>query len=122
MEEWRIVQGFEKYQVSSLGNVKNASGLILKQSFNKRTKYMQVGLHNGKTKKFDVHRLVAKAFIENTECKCCVNHINSIRLDNRVDNLSWVTHSENNQHAYDFGNKKVTQFEQLKPYYFKRKL
>jgi hypothetical protein len=52
-----------------------------------------------------VHRLVAKAYIENPNNKLEINHKNSIRNDNRVDNLEWATRSENNQHAWTYGNK-----------------
>lgn len=51
---------------------------------------------NGKRKGELVHRLVALHFIDNPEGKPEVNHINHIRDDNRVENLEWVTKSENN--------------------------
>ena len=58
--------------------------------------YMQVHLcKNGKTKTFLVHRLLATAFIPNPENKPCIDHLNGIRDDNRLENLRWVTHKEN---------------------------
>lgn len=60
--------------------------------------YLQIKLiaANGKRKGELVHRLVALHFIDNPEGKAEVNHINHIRDDNRVENLEWVSKSENN--------------------------
>lgn len=68
--------------------------------------YYQVGLTlNGKTSKKYVHRLVAEAFLEkpNQIDVFEVNHIDGKKFNNSVENLEWLTHSENIKHAIDTG-------------------
>ena len=58
--------------------------------------YLRVHLCKNNIKKnFQVHRLVAIEFLDNTDNKPCIDHINTIRTDNRVENLRWCTHKEN---------------------------
>lgn len=59
--------------------------------------------YKGRNMTVFIHRLVAKAFIPNPENKPTVNHKNSIRDDNRIENLEWATHQENVKHGYEFG-------------------
>ena len=117
-EVWKDIEGYEGlYQVSTCGNIKslakprkNGNGRsyiqkekLLKQSFTS-TGYKKVELYkDGKRKSFKVHRLVAIAFIPNPDNKPEVNHIDGNKINNNIDNLEWVTSSENSIHAYETG-------------------
>ena len=50
-----------------------------------------------------LHRLIAQSFIPNPVNKSFINHKNGEKTDNWYENLEWVTHAENVQHAYDAG-------------------
>lgn len=96
MEEWKDIPGYKnEYKISNCGRVFSVKkGDVLFP--NQKKDYLSVALcKNGHKKRFLIHRLVAEAFIPNPENKPCVDHINTVRFDNRVENLRWVTHSEN---------------------------
>lgn len=102
MERWRAVKGYEgEYLVSDEGRVMNArTGKTLSLVDNGKG-YFKVLLCKGSNnqKRFYVHRLVANAFLSNELGKTEVNHIDSNPSNNRVENLEWVTSSENTRHA-----------------------
>ena len=99
-----IYEGQETdYSVSTEGEVrKDTKNYILSQSSQQDYKFVGL-IINGKQKRMRVHRMVALAFIDNPDNKPYVNHINGNRSDNNVENLEWVTPSENTQHAVDTG-------------------
>lgn len=113
IENWKDIIGYEgAYQVSSFGRVKSL-GRIIKHPHSKirtlrervlksynRCGYTAVELNKTSN---STHRLVADAFIPNPENKPCVNHINGIKNDNRVENLEWCTQSENSLHSFRIG-------------------
>ena len=91
------------YSISDSGEVrKDTTGYILSQSSQQDYKFVTL-LIDGKQKRMRVHRLVAETFIDNPENKPYVNHINGKKDDNNVENLEWVTPSENTQHAVQTG-------------------
>jgi hypothetical protein len=110
-EKWSTAEwlGNERYLVSNMGNIlslnwKNSrQSKIIKPARCKKGYMCCVLVCNGKLKNFKVHQVIAKTWIDNPFGKPQVNHINGIKDDNRVDNLEWVTNSENISHAYRSG-------------------
>ena len=99
-----IYEGQETdYSVSTEGEVrKDTTNYILSQSSQQDYKFVGL-IINGKQKRMRVHRMVALTFIDNPDNKPYVNHINGNHSDNNVENLEWVTPSENTQHAVNTG-------------------
>ena len=107
MERWAIIPGFEgRYEASTEGRIRQRiasprrrSGFIVPQN-NADHGYKRVGLYaDGKFKCFLVHRLVAETFMPARAKGTEVNHINGDKADNRIENLEWITHTENMRHA-----------------------
>ena len=99
MEEWKNYPLDVRYQVSNYGNVKGQKGNILKGSIN-NAGYKRIGLYSdGKAVFKFVHRMVMETFspCANSD-DLIVNHKDGNKLNNNVDNLEWVTPSENQKH------------------------
>lgn len=93
---WKPIN--QNYKVSNDGKIKNRKGQILKTFINDKGYEIITLSINGKQKNERVHRLVAKAFIQNKENKPHINHKDGNKLNNSVDNLEWVNRSENIMH------------------------
>ena len=113
MEEiWKgvIYQGVDyswRLEVSNLGQLRNAKTKhIYKICLNKQG-YYKVCISLGSrsdSKEFKIHRCVAETFIENIyDRNMVINHKNGIKVDNSIDNLEFVTYSENSIHAIKLG-------------------
>lgn len=116
---WRDIEGYEgKYQVSDKGEVRHWDEKIHKwktkaiKKATKKNRYYRVSLskpgENGEKGKKElkyVHRLVAKAFVDNPQKKKTVDHLNGERTCNCSENLDWKTQKENNE-AYENQKKK----------------
>lgn len=136
MEIWKDIVGFEGYyQVSNLGRVKRLPRTSIRSNgksdhaiyrVKERIKnpqiqtqgYYHVALYrDGEYKICRLNRVVAIAFIPNPENKPEVNHKDGNKLNNRADNLEWVTGKENKKHARENGlikpyKRKILQFDE----------
>jgi hypothetical protein len=113
-EIWLPIDGYGgHYEISNLGRLRSYGHfnklVILKLFLGDRGYYRKTLLIKGTLirKNYSVHRLVAMAFIPNHNGKPNVNHIDGNKLNNRVENLEWVTQSENLQHAVKLGTLKT---------------
>ena len=119
-EYWKDIPNYEGlYQVSNLGRVKRLESAvwngykyvskkehILKPHTNTHGYPSVILCKNGKHhKNHRVHRLVAQAFIPNPQNKPYIDHINTIRNDNRIENLRWATREENDHNPITLKNR-----------------
>jgi hypothetical protein len=122
-EKWKLINSSYNYMVSNKGRVRSLDkkgkngrffkGKLLNLVDSKGYRVVNI-CSEGKRKINKVHRLVAEAFIDNPVNKPCVNHINGIKHDNRVENLEWCTVLENNVHCYNMGlNKGRSLFDEI---------
>jgi len=128
-EVWKPVVGYEGlYEVSNMGNIRSVTRTVLQPNKNRvpiayntlkgkpmklfldRYGYLYCTLSkNGKRTQHMAHRMVAEAFLECKEpSKYCVDHINTVRTDNRVANLRFVSIKENNNNPLTIKNLKTS--------------
>ena len=116
MEIWQTIEGYDNYQISNYGNVKNiTTGKLLKTRVNNSTGYVMVDIRNcGQRKTFSIHRLVAMAFIPNEDGFPQVNHKDENKQNNHVDNLEWCSSKYNVN--YGSHNERVKEAKKLNPH------
>lgn len=107
-EIWKDIPGFWGYQVSNVGRVRSLSRIVKRGNhtvnipgkilrFGTSMGYSFVNLRrDGKSFSIKVHKLVGLVFVENPKNRPEIDHINTDRKDNRMENLRWVNRHENN--------------------------
>ena len=101
MKKQLIIDNIEThYQIDSNGIVYNTQTQKELTGSIYNTGYKMVRLTiNGKRKGYAVHRLVAQTFLDNSKNLPVVNHKDGDKTNNKVENLEWVTQSQNRRHA-----------------------
>lgn len=121
-EEWKPILGFSGYMVSNKGRVKrylaryeNFILLNLSNNIVNNRLYVSMQSDSGKTKNLQVSRLVGFTFLGDSysEDKNTINHKDGNVQNNCVENLEWISQSENNKHSYDFLNRKKVKKNKL---------
>ena len=118
-EIWKKIEGYDNYEVSNLGRIRKLNidyrspdFHILKQKHEKNG-YMRICLSkNGVSKFYNVHRLVAKAFIPNPNNYLLVNHKDENKTNNNVNNLEWCTYKYNALYGNTRLKRKVNQYDE----------
>lgn len=104
---YKLIEGHENYIIFKTGKIySKRSKIFLKPLYNITHGYTKFGL-NGKF--IYLHRLLAIAFIDNPDNKPAVDHIDRNKLNNNLDNLRWVTVSENGLNRSFQKNNKLKQ-------------
>ncbi len=112
IEIWKPIPGYPQYEVSNMGRVKrlpgyqnsgrgpayHKGGILVPRP--RKAGYLGVGLfYKNKGKYYQIHRLVAMAFIPNPNNYPHVNHKDENPANNRADNLEWCTPKYNNNYG-----------------------
>ena len=107
-EVWKELDNIIGYEISSNGKIRNKNKKELKTFFDKDG-YVCIKIHD---RHYKLHRLVAKAFLNDYSEKLEVNHINGIKSDNNINNIEMCSHKQNINHSYYVLNNKIKKIKQ----------
>ena len=108
MEYWKDIKDHEEYyEISSLGRVRNKKTQEILIGDVNNIGYKRVVLNKPTKKRYFIHRLVAYHFVKGYSENLVVNHKDGNKQNNDMNNLEWVTKSENDLHAFKMGLRKV---------------
>ena len=111
-ETWEVLRDHPDYEINvqypyQIRKISN--GRILSESL--RCGYVRVSLNQ---KSYNKHRLIALQWIPNPNNLPCIDHINHVRTDNRLENLRWCTNEENaNNKGTTWNGRKVIYVDEL---------
>jgi hypothetical protein len=103
--EWKKIEEYPAYEISNYGEIKSAYKLGEEKQIGVDGSGYKLTLlfYKGKRLTVRVHTLVLEAFLSKAGPNMVANHKDGNKLNNRSDNLEWITKSQNLQHAYDAG-------------------
>ena len=116
-EKWKQIEGFERYLISTHGRAittvtkpkelkiqTDKLGYKFIRMYPTDARFGHYSGNRGMIPKLEkVHRLVLQAFNPTTDESLQVNHKNGDKSDNRLENLEWMTHSDNIKHSWRIG-------------------
>lgn len=107
MKQFRKLKSLKfLYEINEDGVIRNVKSKKILTPYKEKNGYMRVKFENkclGGVIRSSVHQLIAEAFIPNPNNLPEINHIDSNRANNSIENLEWVTHSQNMRHSWNKG-------------------
>ena len=102
-EIWKVIEDAPKYEISNFGRVRTIkSGRVIKSFLSRgypSVTLQKQNLSMGRKSNHLLHRLLAKAFVDNPSNQPVVNHIDGNRENYNIDNLEWCSQKENIHHS-----------------------
>jgi len=113
--EWRLIPSLIRYEASNTGLIRNSKTLKILKPQNNIYGYYVMTCRPEPCKQINirVHRAVAEAFLGKCPDGFVINHIDGDKHNNNIENLEYVTSSENNQHAIDTGLRKIADMSKV---------